>query len=141
MKKIITILTIVVMVSPVLADWDPGDDYKMHYPQLPDPYGWDVSFTNGPLGDDWKCTQTGPVDDIHMWVSFRGDLEPDPVGAIVGGFVRVDVLLNLHHRPKRGRRLGRKRCSGKTRLKNEHGGENSNQDSHGALSKIFAIAP
>jgi len=76
------------VVVPVWADWDPGDPYKMHAPQLPDPNGWDVSFVNGPLGDDWLCTETGAVNDIHLWVSFRGDLAPSPEG-VVGGFVEI----------------------------------------------------
>jgi len=52
------------------ADWDPGDDYKMHYPQLPDPNGWDVS---GAVMDDFQCTQSGPITDVHFWVSWKGD--------------------------------------------------------------------
>ena len=70
------------------ADWDPGDPYKMHYPQMPNPNGWDVSFMNGPLGDDWRCTETGPVNDIHLWVSFRGGATPSPE-AVVHGFVEI----------------------------------------------------
>jgi hypothetical protein len=70
--------------TPVSADWDPGDPFKMHAPQLPDPNGWDVSFLNGPLGDDWLCTETGPVNDIHLWLSFRGDFEPGPEAVLTG---------------------------------------------------------
>ena len=87
MVTLIAVLTIAFVAGVASADWDEGDDYKMHYPQLPDPNGWDVSFINGPLGDDWKCTDSGPVDDIHMWVSFRGDVVPDPAETIVSGFV------------------------------------------------------
>ncbi len=90
-KQSLTILTaaaILFAASPASADWDPGDGHKMHFPQLPDPNGWDVSFNNGPLGDDWECTETGPVSDIHMWMSFRGDNEPSPT-AVVGGFVEI----------------------------------------------------
>ncbi|GAH06058.1 unnamed protein product, partial [marine sediment metagenome] len=25
------------------------------------------------LGDDWQCTETGPVEDIHFWISWWGD--------------------------------------------------------------------
>jgi len=32
--------------GPVRADWDPGDGHKMHFPQLPDPEGWDVRISN-----------------------------------------------------------------------------------------------
>lgn len=63
-----------------LADWDPGDGHKMHYPQLPaylinpDLNAMDVSFEFGRLADDWQCTREGPVTDIHFWVSWQGDL-------------------------------------------------------------------
>jgi hypothetical protein len=65
----------------------------MHFPQLPDPSGWDVAFfhpflwvdpekpNDPPIekwqpifpADDWRCSQDGPVSDIHFWVSMRGD--------------------------------------------------------------------
>ncbi len=76
------------MAAPAWADWNPGDPYKMHWPQLPDPNGYDVSFTNGPLGDDFKCSESGPIEDIHMWVSFRDDFQPGPE-TVVGGFVEI----------------------------------------------------
>jgi hypothetical protein len=79
---------------PVWADWNPGDPFKMHYPQLPNPQGWDVSFTSTALlGDDWLCTQTGIVYDIHLWVSFRDNYVPS-AAAVVGGTVQIwdDVL-------------------------------------------------
>ncbi len=60
------------LVAPVLADWDPGDGHKMHYPQLPDPNGWDVNATFPKvLADDWMCSGTGWVEDIHFWGSWR----------------------------------------------------------------------
>jgi hypothetical protein len=56
------------------ADWNPGDPYKMHYPQLPDPFGWDVNFSSPmTLADDWLCTESGPVSDIHLWFSSMND--------------------------------------------------------------------
>ena len=72
------VLALVVGVSSAaLADWDPGDPHKMHFPQSPDPNGWDVAFNathnDYTLADDWQCAETGPVDDIHFWVSFEGD--------------------------------------------------------------------
>ncbi len=61
--------------SPALADWDPGDDFKMHFPQLPDPNGWDVSASTpgSPVADDWLCTESGYVSDIHIWGSWFND--------------------------------------------------------------------
>lgn len=64
------------------ADWNPGDPYKMHFPQLPDPFGWDVAVNTvsppppAAVADDWLCTETGPVLDIHIWFSMRHDQQP-----------------------------------------------------------------
>jgi hypothetical protein len=58
------------------ADWMQGDPCKMHYPQYPDPNGWDVGWCHTLLADDFQCTQTGPIDDVHLWVSVQED---DPV--------------------------------------------------------------
>lgn len=62
-----------------LADWKPGDGHKMHWPQLPDPNGWDVDFGWWALGDDWECSETGPVEDIHFWISWYYDEVVDPI--------------------------------------------------------------
>jgi hypothetical protein len=70
-----------VAVAPANADWDEGDSYKMHYPQLPDPNGFDISnYYNFfplseplPIADDWLCTGTSPVTDIHIWGSWTED--------------------------------------------------------------------
>ncbi len=67
-------LGLIGFAPPAKADWNPGDPYKMHVPQLPDPYGWDVQFSGKTLADDWQCTQTGPVSDIHIWNSYFSDL-------------------------------------------------------------------
>lgn len=71
-------IALVVLVSaPAFADWDPGDPYKMHYPQLPDPEGIDVSFRNPEvLADDFECTQTGPITDVHFWFSAQDNAQP-----------------------------------------------------------------
>jgi len=68
-------VAVLVLVSSVRADWDLNDPYKMHYPQMPDPNGWDVNFiTPKVLADDWKCTETGAVSDIHFWFSSNHDM-------------------------------------------------------------------
>lgn len=71
--------------SPSFADWDVGDDYKMHYPQLPDPVGWDV-YAEYPRGiaDDWECTESGFVSDIHFWGSWNYDIVGDTGDVYVG---------------------------------------------------------
>ncbi|MGB2980240.1 MAG: dockerin type I repeat-containing protein, partial [Candidatus Zixiibacteriota bacterium] len=50
----------------------PWPNHKMHFPQLPDLIGWDVLST-APIicADDWQCSQTGPVEDIHFWGSWK----------------------------------------------------------------------
>jgi len=52
--------------------WQPGHPYKMHFPQLPNDTGWDVNAT-APLvlADDWQCSQTGAVKEIHFWGSWK----------------------------------------------------------------------
>ncbi|HUK82963.1 MAG TPA: PEP-CTERM sorting domain-containing protein [Verrucomicrobiae bacterium] len=68
------LLAVTGFTIPARADWNPGDPYKMHYPQLPDPLGWDVNFASPKvLADDWLCTETGPVSDIHLWFSSQAD--------------------------------------------------------------------
>jgi len=70
------------LVVSARADWFPGDSYKMHWPQLPDPNGWDVNFIAPKvLADDWRCTETGPVSDIHFWYSYAYD-NPVPIEGI-----------------------------------------------------------
>jgi len=76
MKKIIYCLTSLCLIaalsgSPVVADWVPGDGHKMHFPQLPDEEGWDINATD-PLmvADDWRCSASGPITDIHFWGSW-----------------------------------------------------------------------
>lgn len=66
------------------GDWDPGDPFKMHWPQTPDPTGWDVSFENKTLADDFRCTQSGPITDVHLWVSWKDDI------------TRWDLVTNIH---------------------------------------------
>jgi len=82
--RTITALTVVLaFVATAAADWDPGDGHKMHFPQLPDPLGWDVNFTSPKvLADDWRCSKTGPVEDIHFWFSAREDELIPPDGFI-----------------------------------------------------------
>lgn len=76
-KKAVGIFVCMLMIGTTtiaVADWAPGDGYKMHFPQMPDPVGWDVNFHDWQLGDDWQCTETGPVTDIHFWISWRHDI-------------------------------------------------------------------
>jgi hypothetical protein len=53
-------------------------EHKMHFPQLPDPTGWDVRAYC--IEDDWQCSETGYVSDIHFWGSWHAD----EVGVLTG---------------------------------------------------------
>jgi len=72
---IVGAMVFAILASPTFAHWDPGDGHKMHYPQLPDPAGWDV-YAEAPLvlADDWLCTGSGPVSDVHFWGSWMNDV-------------------------------------------------------------------
>ncbi len=90
-------ISLTVTFSPARADWDPGDAYKMHFPQLPDPNGWDVEFVSltNKIGDDWVCTGTGPVSDIHIWLSWQNDnIESGGLPGIIDN-VGVEIYSNL----------------------------------------------
>jgi hypothetical protein len=82
-------------VTSAWADWDPGDP-NTKWVQMPDlNFGMDVLATNPKiLADDFLCTFSGPITDIHIWgswlnnnvgaitnlhVSFHGDI---PAGAV-----------------------------------------------------------
>lgn len=68
-------VAVLVLISGARADWDSGDPHKMHWPQLPDPNGWDVNVQEYRLADDFLCTETGPITDVHFWVSWLDDAE------------------------------------------------------------------
>ncbi|MFW9817842.1 MAG: hypothetical protein ACFFEW_18145, partial [Candidatus Thorarchaeota archaeon] len=70
----VSIWAIILVLLPLvsaLADWEPADGHKMHFPQLPNTAGWDVN-ANYPiaLADDWLCTESGWIQDIHFWGSW-----------------------------------------------------------------------
>jgi hypothetical protein len=79
MKKLVYFLVFLFVASMLMADWDPTESHGMHYPQMPDPLGYDVDC-NDPhiLADDFLCTLSGPIREIHIWISQRYLLEPIP---------------------------------------------------------------
>jgi len=90
MKVLIALSCITLLAGPALADWQPGDGHKMHFPQLPDEDGWDLNTTFPMcLSDDWECSQTGWVKDLHFWGSWR-----DGVEGVITGF-NMAIMENL----------------------------------------------
>ena len=86
-KKLVILNITAIMILSALAvfplvrgqDWD---NHKMHYPQLPDPNGWNVLATYPYVcADDWQCSETGWVKDIHFWGSWYNDWN-----GYIGGF-------------------------------------------------------
>ncbi|HDY65724.1 MAG TPA: PEP-CTERM sorting domain-containing protein [Phycisphaerae bacterium] len=99
-RNILIITVICALAIPSFADWfpdnaaEPGEstNHKMHWPQLPDPQGYDVNFEfSKVLADDWLCTQTGPVDDIHFWMSTKFDNDPQPLMGDIHVSIHKDV--------------------------------------------------
>lgn len=80
MKRYLFILAAAVFIFSLrgpmaMADWAPGDDYKMHWAQLPDEAGWNVNATKPfVLADDFQCAETGWITDIHFWGSWLGGI-------------------------------------------------------------------
>jgi hypothetical protein len=75
MKKIWCVVLILFASATVFADWNRGDPYKMHFPQLPNPIGWDICLHEQFIADDFTCTESGPIRDIHFWVSWKENIE------------------------------------------------------------------
>ena len=108
LTPLIAVAAVILLAAPATADWDPEYDaarniinHKMHFPQMPDktdngvdvlgtfPYPFVTTNVFGKiLADDWKCSQTGPVTDIHIWSSWLYDVLP--VGTGPDGTTRED---------------------------------------------------
>ncbi|HPM38290.1 MAG TPA: hypothetical protein PK186_12105 [candidate division Zixibacteria bacterium] len=83
-------LLVAVLIGPAAADWVPADGHKMHYPQLPDEAGWDVNATQPlVLADDWQCSETGWVKDIHFWGSWKHGIEGQIVSFVLS--IHADI--------------------------------------------------
>src|SRR5262249_27780507 len=58
----------------VITGAKPLFNYKMHFPQYPDPTGADLAFSFPRVAaDDWRCTCSGSIADVHFWFSALGD--------------------------------------------------------------------
>ena len=83
-------------------------EHKMHYPQYPDVDGWDVYSCKSvsldemiQVADDWKCSETGLVENIRFWGSWKDDNVGQISGfnvevysnSLAGGYSHPDVLL------------------------------------------------
>lgn len=77
-KSIVLAISLALLVTgSVSADWSDTEPAK--WVQLPDlsPLGIDVNATLPTvLADDFLCTSTGPITDIHIWGSWLRDILP-----------------------------------------------------------------
>ena len=89
------------------ADWDPTQPYKwVQYPDLNDT-GMDVNACDPfyLLADDFLCTTTGPLTDIHIWGSWYHDVLPEGVPTSVAFTLSIhedvpaDTTAGDHSRP------------------------------------------
>jgi hypothetical protein len=74
-KRLFAGMAMIVLIGVAATATATWEDSKMHYPQLPNPNGWDVKLEQyyKVLGDDFLCTETGPIGGIHFWQSWQGD--------------------------------------------------------------------
>lgn len=84
-RWICCIAIIAMFTLPASADWIPEDGHKMHWPQEPLLGGMDIGFSGSTLADDWQCSGTGPVDDLHFWISCPEFSDNGPIGPDVAG--------------------------------------------------------
>ncbi len=118
---IMAVLAVLFAAAPATADWDPGQPAK--WVQLPDlsPQGTDInasidlasSLFPTPLvvlADDFLCTSTDPITDVHLWGSWLNDLlpevfditlpppfmRPDPGALQVHLSIRADIPASLN---------------------------------------------
>lgn len=97
MKKVfLTTLFVLFMNVLAMGDWSPGQPAK--WVQLPDPtpLGLDVLATHPKvLADDFLCTSTDWITDIHLWGSWYHDILPiNPEG--IADPSQIGFRLSLH---------------------------------------------
>jgi hypothetical protein len=85
-------LAVLVLAPMARADWVSGMPYKMHYPQLPATGSISFGTYLSPVADDWLCTESGPVSDVHFWIWSADGLPPQ-------GDVHVSIHDNIPQGP------------------------------------------
>ena len=67
LSVLILLATVAGYSTVALCDWNPEDGHKMHFPQEPNPDGWDVCLCCQWIADDFTCSRTGPIDDMLLY--------------------------------------------------------------------------
>ena len=108
MKRLLVlcVVTLFVTAGAAQAHWDPGDDAK--WVQLPDETanGLDIGMIGAiPEGgqypptfiaDDFRCTETGFITDIHLWGSWYHDELPLFASSPPGDPAVVEFVLSIY---------------------------------------------
>ncbi len=95
-KAALSLLAILsICALPATADWDDSQPFKwVQHPDL-DTTGIDVMASyDQNLADDFECTVTGPLTDIHIWGSWFHDILPeqgDPRGVTFYLSIYADI--------------------------------------------------
>jgi hypothetical protein len=88
--SIIMVVGVLGAVSPAWSDWNPGDPYKWLQPPDLTPNGVDVHRGLGfLLADDFQCTGSGPITDIHLWGSYLNDQGPQELTFVLGIWTNI----------------------------------------------------
>jgi hypothetical protein len=102
-RRTLLLFALAVLALPLatFADWDPTEASK--WVQFPDltTLGVDVN-ASGPfiLADDFRCTVTGPITDIHFWGSWLNDYVSDAVFTLsIHADIPADSLSGTYSMP------------------------------------------
>jgi hypothetical protein len=107
----LALLALALSATPALGDWP--NDHPTKYYQPPDftPAGYNILAATPPAGagpnqplvlaDDFPCTQTGPITDIHIWASWLGDsaalnITPVPITLAIWSDVPASPTASSH---------------------------------------------
>jgi len=96
----LSLMLVLALCATVFADWIEENGHKMHYPQLPNVVGWDVNATAPVvLADDWQCSETGWVKDIHFWGSWMNGIEGEIIAFNVSIYTDIPANPPEYSRP------------------------------------------
>ena len=113
LTAVVAMMAVVLLAVPAMADWDEAQPAKwVQMPAVgPNDWGmnvlastvwWEDQFGNPipvqkVLADDFECTETGPITDIHIWGSWLDDFFPyDEAGGIGPDPKNVAFKLSIH---------------------------------------------
>jgi hypothetical protein len=79
---VVCVLVLLLGATVVVGDWDDGNPHVMHYPQLPNPYGLGVCLGTSYIADDFECSESGEITDLHFWYVWKDGIIGSPTWQI-----------------------------------------------------------